>query len=143
MLMWWYIIFLNHTVKIVDLVSLNIKYLHWGWIVLYLHTMTLCHAIASNNKNHCSKNTFVTLRHRRLLNSQYSKYFLILWVFKSNSFKLLVVWWSYKENLILFRYKYIEIIHCHVSGLQRENFSSHLSCPCPYFPFSFWDTEIR
>lgn len=74
----WYIISLSHTVKVIDLVSLNIKYLLLGGTALYPHAKTLCHAIASNNKNHCSKNTFLTLKHRWLLHGQYSKCFLVI-----------------------------------------------------------------
>lgn len=73
----WYIISLSHTVKAICLVSLKIKYLLLGGTVLYPHTKTLCHAIACNNKNHCSKNTFLTLKHRWLLHGRYSKCFLV------------------------------------------------------------------
>lgn len=129
----WYIISLSHTVKVIDLVSLNIKYLLWEGTVLYPHTKTLCHAIESNNKNHCSKNTFLTLKHRWLLHGQYSKCVLvILRVFKSNSFELYAVWWSYKQHHI---YIYI-ITYCYVSGVLKENFS------LPFLSLSLFPTLV-
>ena len=95
-----YIISLNHTIlRLWIWISLNIKYINWERSVLYPHTKTLCHAIANNNKSHCSKNTFLTLKHRWSLNGQYSKCFLvILRVFKSNSFLkkiYLLYFWLY------------------------------------------------
>ena len=73
--------------RLSDWTELNIKHLHWGRTVLYPHTKTLCHAIASNSKSHCSKITSLTLQHRWSLNGQYSKcFFIILWMFKFNLF---------------------------------------------------------